>query len=248
MTPLAGDGSPPPVLETLELEASYGSIRALHGISVTVRAGEIVVILGANGAGKSTALRAIAGVGAKTTGRVLLNGVDISKWAPDRRVRGGIALVPEGRRLFPSLSVADHLRVGGVGCQDRHARAKWAAEVEELFPILRDRRSELAGNLSGGQQQQVAIARALMSDPRLLLLDEPSLGLSPGMVERVFDSITALRERGTTMLLVEQNVTDALAIADRAYVLTNGRVTQQGAVSEFGAVDELVGNYFGMDT
>ncbi|MFG1955757.1 ABC transporter ATP-binding protein [Micromonospora sp. NPDC048830] len=229
------------------LDASYGAVRALRRVSLTVAHGELVAVLGPNGAGKSTLLRAIAGVGASTTGDMSFEGRNIRTWSAERRVREGIAMVPEGRRLFGSMSVADNVRLGGVTCKDQSRRAAIEAEIEKLFPVVMQQWSSTAGELSGGQQQQVAIARALMSDPRVLLLDEPSLGLSPAVAEDVFSAVDELRRRGTTVVLVEQNVTRSLELADRAYVLTSGRVAQSGRPDELGGHEQLAASYFGME-
>lgn len=236
-----------PVLGVTGLSASYGPVAALRDVSLEVFSGELVALLGSNGAGKSTLLRAVAGVGARVQGDIRHRGVPLSGWSADRRVRGGIALVPEGRRLFQTLTVAENLRLGAVGARGSRSVVKARALVEELFPLVVERANEVAGRLSGGQQQQVAIARALMSEPDLLLLDEPSLGLSPNLAERVFDAIAAMRDRGLTILLVEQNVTRALEIADRAYVLSSGQIVQSGRASDIGNEHELAATYFGVE-
>jgi branched-chain amino acid transport system ATP-binding protein len=254
-----------PLLEVDRLEAAYGAIRALRGVSLTVARGEVVALLGANGAGKTSLMRAIAGVGPAVTGGLRLHGRDLAGVTPEQRVRSGVALVPEGRHLFGSMTIEDNLLVGRVGAtgrgrgvhsgggeagSGRAARGRTAAllaELRELFPVLRERSGRLAGSLSGGQQQQVAIARALMSEPELLLLDEPSLGLSPQVVDVVFATIAALRERGMTMLLVEQDVAEALAIADRCHVLASGQVTRSGTPEEIGDHEQLVSAYFGSE-
>lgn len=239
-----------PLLDVDGLDASYGAIRALRGVSLSVRSGEVVALLGANGAGKSSLMRAIAGVGPQVTGGVRLRGRDLAGVTPEQRARSGIALVPEGRHLFGSMTIEDNLLVGRVGARGRGARARTAVllqELRELFPVLRERAGRLAGSLSGGQQQQVAIARALMSEPELLLLDEPSLGLSPQVVDVVFATISALRERGMTMLLVEQDVAEALAIADRCHVLASGEITRSGTPAEIGDAEQLVSAYFGSE-
>jgi branched-chain amino acid transport system ATP-binding protein len=237
-----------PMLEVAGLDASYGAIQALRDVSLTVPAGSVVALLGANGAGKSTLMRAIVGVGPQVSGAVRLRGRDLTGVTPEQRVRAGVALVPEGRHLFGSMSIEDNLLVGRVGAQGRGSRARTAElieELRELFPVLRDRVERAAGSLSGGQQQQVAIARALMSEPDLLLLDEPSLGLSPQVVDVVFATIARLRERGMTMLLVEQDVGEALALADHCHVLASGRIIRSGTPVEIGDPTTLVGEYFG---
>jgi branched-chain amino acid transport system ATP-binding protein len=245
----AGSASAP-LLEVEDLDATYGAIRALRGLSLTVRAGEVVALLGSNGAGKTSLMRSIAGVGPQVTGTLRFRGSDLAGVAPEQRTRRGIALVPEGRHLFGTMTIEDNLLVGRVGARNRRDRGETSArlrELRELFPVLRERSGRLAGSLSGGQQQQVAIARALMSDPELLLLDEPSLGLSPQVVDVVFETIVALRERGMTMLLVEQDVAEALAVSDRCYVLASGQVTHSGTPEQIGDPEQLVGAYFGVE-
>lgn len=245
----AGSASAP-LLEVEGLDASYGAIRALRGLSLTVRAGEVVALLGSNGAGKTSLMRAIAGVGPQVTGTLRFRGGDLAGVAPEQRTRRGIALVPEGRHLFATMTIEDNLLVGRVGARNRRDRRETSArlrELRELFPVLRERGGRLAGSLSGGQQQQVAIARALMSDPELLLLDEPSLGLSPQIVDVVFETIVALRERGMTMLLVEQDVAEALAVADRCHVLASGQIVRSGTPEQIGDPEQLVGAYFGVE-
>lgn len=245
---MSAPADPAPLLEVAALDAAYGAIRALEEVSLTVAAGEVVALLGPNGAGKTSLLRAIAGVGPTVSGGLRLHGRELAGVTPEQRVRRGIALVPEGRQLFGSMTVDDNLLVGRVGAAGRRDREQTRARLEELrelFPLLRNAGARLAGSLSGGQQQQVAIARGLMSDPELLLLDEPSLGLSPQLVDVVFATIAALRERGTTMLLVEQDVAEAMALADRCYVLASGRVTASGTPEQIGAPEDLVGAYFG---
>lgn len=209
------------------LRSAYGRIAAIKGVDLEVRAGEIVALIGANGAGKTTLLRAISGVQPITAGTILFEGERIEGLAPHLRVARGIAQVPEGRQVFGPLSVEDNLRLGAFrrGCE--HA-AEGLAEVYALFPVLAEKRRLPAAGLSGGQQQMLAIGRALMSRPRLLLLDEPSMGLAPLLVDQILEAVAALRARGLTVLLVEQNAAAALAIADRGYVLETGRVTHEG--------------------
>jgi len=216
------------VLELADIHVRYGSIRALQGLSLRVETGELVALIGSNGAGKSTTLRTISGLLRPTHGTISFDGADITAAATDRIVGLGISHCPEGRRIFGSLTVAENLRLGAVS---RTAGAEVAADLEqvlELFPLLRERLSQAGGTLSGGEQQMLAIGRALMSRPRLLLLDEPSLGLAPLMVERIFATIAELKRQGRTILLVEQNVHQALDIADRAYVVETGRITLDG--------------------
>ena len=216
------------MLKLSNLSVQYGEVRAVRDISLTVPRGSVVVLLGANGAGKSSTLNAIAGL-IDCTGQVAFDGGSIGGAPAETIVKRGLALVPEGRRVFPSLSVADNLHLGGAA----HARgAELADRVEaefERFPILRERSEQRAGLLSGGEQQMLAIARALMSAPRLLLLDEPSLGLAPLIVDQVFELIDGLRAKGMTVLLVEQNAERALEIADHGYVLQSGQVVLEGS-------------------
>ena len=209
--------------------AGYGDATVLWDVSIAVQPGEIVAVVGANGAGKSTLLAVITGLVRSKSGSVSFNGRDITRRGAHHLPADGLALVPEGGRLFPFMSVEENLQLGAY---TRGARARLPERLEEvmaLFPVLRERRAQMAGKLSGGERQMCAIARALMSGPTLLMLDEPSVGLSPLMVERVFDIVEQLaRERGLTIVLVEQNVTEALLVADRAYILDHGRIAQGG--------------------
>ena len=218
------------MLELSDVHVRYGSIRALAGVSLRVGAGELVALIGSNGAGKTTTLRTISGLLRASQGTITLEGNDITHAPSDRIVALGIAHSPEGRRIFGSLTVAENLRLGAVS-RARSASAAVADDLEmvlQLFPLLRERLGQAGGTLSGGEQQMLAIARALMGRPRLLLLDEPSLGLAPLMVERIFETIAELKRQGRTILLVEQNVHQALDVADRAYVLETGRITLDG--------------------
>ena len=231
------------------LSARYGAVAALRAVSVEVRAGELVALIGANGAGKSTLLRAIAGLVAPTAGRVALDGRDVTGQAPEAMIRAGVALVPERRRVFAPLTVLDNLELGGYALpRGRDFRSRLEAGVEEayrLFPVLRRRRDQLAGTLSGGEQQMLAIGRALMTRPRLLLCDEPSLGLAPLVVAEIMRLLSSLREAGTTILLVEQNARMALRSADRAYVLEVGSVVLSGAATDLLEDDQLKAAYLG---
>ena len=231
------------------LSARYGAVAALRAVSVEVRAGELVALIGANGAGKSTLLRAIAGLVAPTAGRVALDGRDVTGQAPEAMIRAGVALVPERRRVFAPLTVLDNLELGGYALpRGRDFRSRLEAGVEEayrLFPVLRRRRDQLAGTLSGGEQQMLAIGRALMTRPRLLLCDEPSLGLAPLVVAEIMRLLSTLREAGTTILLVEQNARMALRSADRAYVLEVGSVVLSGAATDLLEDDQLKAAYLG---
>jgi branched-chain amino acid transport system ATP-binding protein len=236
-----------PLLEVEDLESGYGPVRVLHRIGLTAEAGEIVAVLGANGAGKTTLLRSIVGMIRPSGGRVRFAGTEIQGMPAERIVRGGLTLVPEGRQVFGRLTVAENLRMGAYGRRDRSAIAAQLDELLTRFPVLGERRDQRAGTLSGGEQQQLAICRALMSGASLVLLDEPSLGLAPVMVDRVFDVIGELRERdGLTVVLVEQSVAHALEVADRAYVLAGGRVTASGSAAAMGEqVGELEASYLG---
>jgi branched-chain amino acid transport system ATP-binding protein len=212
------------LLEIDNLDCNYGRIRALHGVSLSVEEGELVALVGANGAGKTTLLRCISGVQPASGGAIRFAGDDITAMAPERRVRRGIAQAPEHRQVFGPLSVTDNLLLGGY----TRSRAEIAEDVDKafaMFPDLKQRRRQAAGTLSGGQQQMLAISRALMARPRLLLLDEPSMGLAPALVAEVFDAITALRDAGVTILLVEQNAFAALSVAKRGYVIEAGRIS-----------------------
>jgi branched-chain amino acid transport system ATP-binding protein len=204
----------------------YGSFRALRDVSLEVDSGEVVTVLGANGAGKSTLLRTISGLIRSQIGRIVFDGHQIDQLNPDAIVKLGISQCPEGKLLFPEMPVYKNLELGAyVRRKDRRLVEKLRQEVYELFPILRERRKQLAGTLSGGEQQMLAIGRALMSDPRLIMLDEPSLGLAPLVVSNIMDVIVRIKQRGTTGLLVEQNAAESLRIADRGYVMETGNVT-----------------------
>lgn len=215
------------MLEATELQSTYGRILALKGVSLRVETGEITALVGGNGAGKTTLLRCLSGVQPVSGGRVTFHGEDITAWSPHRRVAAGIAQSPEGRQVFGPLSVEDNLRLGAF----RRGRADTEAGLDrvfDMFPILKEKRALQAAGLSGGQQQMLAIGRALMSQPRLLLLDEPSMGLAPVLVDQILDAVVALKRAGVTVLLVEQNANAALAIADRGYVIETGRIAHGG--------------------
>jgi branched-chain amino acid transport system ATP-binding protein len=234
------------MLEVSGLEVRYGAIRAVRGVSLSVAAGELAVLLGANGAGKSSTLKAIAGVLRPAGGRITLGGAEVPYGWPERMVRLGAAMVPETRDIFPDLTVLENLRLGAfTRRRDPAGMAADHARVIDLFPVLGERADQPAGTLSGGEQQMLAIARALMSHPRLLLLDEPSLGLAPAIIERIFGLIAELKRSGLTILLVEQNAAHALAIADRAYVLRLGEVAASGPATEIRAATDLKALYLG---
>jgi branched-chain amino acid transport system ATP-binding protein len=223
------------MLRLASLRAGYGNLEVLHGVSLHVDAGEIVTIVGANGAGKSTLLNAIVGVVRTSGGAVTFESKDLSRRPPEMVVSAGCVLVPEGRQIFPDLSVHENLLLGGYLLQRRRGKKPAAEEMAKVcrhFPVLEKRRLQRAGTLSGGEQQMLALGRALMARPRLLMLDEPSIGLAPLVVREIFDVITALRKTGTTILLVEQNARAALSIADRGYVMETGRVMLEGTSAE----------------
>ena len=215
------------LLELNDLHVSYGKTAALHGVNMTVRAGEVVALIGANGAGKSTTLRAISGLLRPTRGDILFDGRAIGGMAADRIVGLGIAQSPEERHVWPAMSVYENLTLGAYLCKEKAEVEKRVGVVYHRFPRLKERHRQLAGTLSGGEQQMLAIGRALMSEPRLLLLDEPSLGLSPRMAEEVFEFVREINQHGVTVLLVEQNVHNALSVASRAYVFETGRVVAE---------------------
>ncbi|MEJ5363866.1 MAG: ABC transporter ATP-binding protein [Desulfosoma sp.] len=232
------------------LRAGYGRIEALHGVSLSVRHGEIVAIVGANGAGKSTLLRAVAGLIVPWQGEVLFEERSLAGTKPPAIVAAGIGLVPEGRWLFPPMSVLDNLRLGAylrLRRGEKEAVREDLERVFELFPILAERRKQPAGSLSGGEQQMLAIARALMSRPKMLLLDEPSTGLAPLLVEKIFETIVQLNGEGITFLLVEQNARAALAVASRGYVLETGRMVLQGKAGDLLEDQEVKRAYLGKD-
>ncbi len=213
-----------PVLSVKDVDTFYGSIHALKGVSLDVAQGEVVALIGGNGAGKSTTLNTICGLVRQRSGQVLLNGVDLASTPPHEIMAKGIVQVPEGRRIFSRLTVTENLRMGAFIVSDKSAIAQRTAQAFEMFPRLKDRQSQVAGTLSGGEQQMLAMSRALMSDPKVLLLDEPSMGLAPVLVDQIFDTIRQLHERGTTILLVEQNARMALQVADRGYVIETGTI------------------------
>jgi branched-chain amino acid transport system ATP-binding protein len=216
------------MLEVRDLSVSYGDLRVLWGVSLRVGAGELVALIGPNGAGKTTALKAIAGLLPVDGGQVTLDGASLLGEPPYTRIRRGLSLVPEGRGLFPAMTVRENLELGGFAVPPPDGLRAAIDRVSTLFPILAARRGQLAGTLSGGEQQMLAIAMALLSRPRLLVLDEPSLGLAPVVVDQLYQAVAGLRRDGLTILLVEQQVFLALELADRAYVLETGRIRQEG--------------------
>lgn len=233
------------MLEVRDLEVAYGAATALWGVSIDVRDGELLCIVGPNGAGKTTLINAIAGIHAARAGRLVLDGRDLTQWAPHRFCEAGIAIVPEGRRLFTSMTVLENLELGGFTRSARARRKESLEEALDFFPALTSKLQSAAGELSGGQQQMVAIARALMARPRLLLLDEPSLGLSPLIVKDMFEVIRRISARGMTVLLVEQNVAMAMQVSHRAYVLELGRVVAEGHPEQLMAQPEIQRAYLG---
>jgi branched-chain amino acid transport system ATP-binding protein len=216
------------LLELQGLKVRYGRIEAIHDMSITVDAGEVVALIGANGAGKTTTMRTISGLLTPSAGRILFEGDDITRLAAHKRVARGISQAPEGRGVFPGMTVAENLDMGTFGRRDRSGVAEDLERVYGLFPRLRERRTQMGGTMSGGEQQMLAIGRSLMSSPRLLLLDEPSMGLAPQFIRQIFTIISEIAKQGTTILLVEQNANQALARADRAYVLETGSITKTG--------------------
>jgi len=233
------------VLELHEVEVAYRNIRALKGISLKVDEGELVTLIGANGAGKSTTLKTISGLLRPKAGTLMYRGQPLDHLAPHKIVALGISHCPEGRHLFGRLTVTENLRLGAVQRRDAENIRRDIEHILKLFPALKDRSTQLAGTLSGGEQQMLAIGRAMMSHPQLLLLDEPSLGLAPILVSIIFDTIRQLKREGTTILLVEQNARLALDIADRAYVLETGHVTLQGPAMELKRDPQVEHTYLG---
>ena len=232
------------MLDVASLAVRYGAIEAVRGLDLSIGQGEIVALLGANGAGKSSTLAGISGL-VPSSGDIHFEGESLSGQSPEAIARAGIALAPEGRRIFASLTVSENLLLAGAAHGAPTELQQRAAEMQERFPILAERRLQKAGLLSGGEQQMLAIARALMAKPKLLMMDEPSLGLAPQVVETVFDLIASLRKEGITILLVEQNVPMSLAIADHALVLAQGRVSVRGTSDEISNSDAVHGAYLG---
>ena len=234
------------MLKIQEVDVFYGPLQALWGVSMEVKEGEVVALVGSNGAGKTTTLKTVMGVLKSTSGQVVLNGVDVSRAPAFQMVDKGITLVPEGRGIFPEMTVQENL---DLGAYPRRARARMSDSLQwvyRLFPIIKERRNQAAGTLSGGEQQMLAIGRALMSRPSLLMLDEPSLGLSPLLTIEIFKLVEDIRREGVTVLLVEQNVYQALKVSDRAYVLETGRVAMYGQSGQLLADEGLRRSYLGL--
>lgn len=242
----AGSNLALPMLELAEVDAGYGTFQALFGVSLQVRLGEAVAVIGPNGAGKTTLMRVISGLIRPMRGRVSLDGIDLVSTPAHRILELGIAHVPENRRLFPRMTVEDNLRMGAYAPSSRPKFQERLAVVYELFPRLLERRRQFAGTLSGGEQQMCAIGRALMSEPKLLLLDEPSAGLAPVIVQQVFALVERLRASGLTVLIVEQNVRQVLHVVDRAYLLEAGSIRASGAAAELLAGETIHQAYLGV--
>jgi branched-chain amino acid transport system ATP-binding protein len=234
------------VLEVRGIDVAYGNVQALWDVSFDVGQGEIVTIIGANGAGKTTTLKALSGLLAPRKGRILFEGADVAGLPPFRLVERGLVLIPEARQLWPQMTVLENLELGAYARAARRRRAETLAEVFAMFPRLKERAGQNAGTLSGGEQQMCAIGRGLMARPKLLLLDEPALGLAPMLVREVFASLKAIRGQGVTVVLVEQNVAHALAVADRAFVLETGRVTLSGPAAALAKDPRIQGSYLGL--
>ncbi len=233
------------MLEVKDLVVSYGAIRALKGISFNVEAGEIISLIGSNGAGKTTTLHSVSGLIKKQSGSISFDGVDITSLPADKIVKMGLIQVPEGRRVFANMSVKENLEMGAYLRRDKENIKKDIEWCYELFPRLKERLTQISGTLSGGEQQMLAMARALMSKPRLLLLDEPSMGLAPILVDEIFNIITKISSSGTTILLVEQNAYKALSIANRAYILETGEITKTGNASDLITDKAVISAYLG---
>lgn len=233
------------MLEVKDLEVYYGMIQAIKGISFEVNEGEVIALIGANGAGKTTTLHTITGLLQASSGHVLFEGTDISKVPAHKIVSMGMAHVPEGRRVFANLSVLQNLKMGAYTRKDKNEYEETLATVYERFPRLQERQNQMAGTLSGGEQQMLAMGRALMSHPKIILMDEPSMGLSPIFVNEIFDIIKSVSASGTTVLLVEQNAKKALSIADRAYVLETGKIVLEGDADDLLHNDSIKKAYLG---
>ena len=233
------------MLEVKDLVVSYGAIKALKGISFEVNQGEIITLIGSNGAGKTTTLHSLSNLIRKVSGSIVFEGTDITNLSADKIVEMGLIQVPEGRRVFANMSVKENLEMGAFLRKDKTQIKKDMEECYQLFPRLKERLSQMAGTLSGGEQQMLAMARALMSKPKLLLLDEPSMGLAPILVDEIFDIIKKISSTGTTILLVEQNAFKALSIANRAYILETGSIAKTGNASDLAKDDSVIKAYLG---
>lgn len=234
------------MLEIKNLNVSYGAIHAIHDVSLTVNDGEIVSLIGANGAGKTTILHTITGLKKAESGSMIYDGHDLTKTEPSKIITLGMAHVPEGRHIFPAMTVAENLEMGAYIRNDKDGIQKSVKEVFERFPRLKERRKQLAGTLSGGEQQMLAVGRALMSNPKIILMDEPSMGLSPLLVKEIFHIIQEVHKQGITVLLVEQNAKMALSIADRAYVLETGSISMSGDAKELLNNEQVKKAYLGL--
>ena len=237
----------PPMLEVQNIHTYYGNIHALKGISLTVEQGEIVTLIGANGAGKTTTLRTIAGLLKPREGKVILNGEDLTPYRAHQLVYKGVSMVPEGRGIFAALTVAENLDMGAYVRKDKAGIKADLERVFTLFPRLKERHSQVAGTLSGGEQQMLATGRAMMSHPRLILMDEPSMGLAPVLVESIFDTIVQINKEGTTILLVEQNATMALGVAQRGYVLQTGQIVLSDTAANLRQNEMIQKAYLGIE-
>jgi branched-chain amino acid transport system ATP-binding protein len=233
------------LLEIADLHSAYGSIQALRGISLTVDDGEIVTLIGANGAGKTTTLNTISGLLRPRSGSIVYDGRDLTTVPAHQVVTFGVVQVPEGRRIFARLTVDENLRMGAYSVRDKAAVETGVERAYTMFPRLRERHKQVAGTLSGGEQQMLAMGRALMATPRILLLDEPSMGLAPNLVELIFETITSIHSAGVAILLVEQNASQALAIADRGYVLQTGRIVLADSAAVLAANEDVRRSYLG---
>ncbi|GHU61815.1 ABC transporter ATP-binding protein [Spirochaetia bacterium] len=233
------------LLQTERINTFYGNLQALWDISAGVNEGEIIALIGSNGAGKTTFLKSITGTLPIKGGKIFYNNQDITLWPSNKTVRAGITLCPEGRQIFPLMTVKENLRMGGYTIKKPELNENYE-KVYDLFPLLKEREKQAGGTLSGGEQQMLAIGRAIMGSPRLLMLDEPSLGLSPLLTEKIFELILRIKEQGLTIILVEQNAMMALTIADRGYVIKNGRIVQTGTGKEMLDSEEIVNSYLGV--
>ena len=234
------------LLELIDVSVHYGRIRAVEGISIKVEEAEIVTLIGANGAGKTTTMRAVSGIRPLSSGKIIFDGQDITKLRADLRVVRGISQSPEGRGVFPGMTVMENLDMGAFTRKDKKGIAADRDRVFDLFPRLAERRSQVGGTMSGGEQQMLAIGRALMANPRVLLLDEPSMGLAPQFIQQIFKIITEINKQGTTVLLVEQNAQQALSRAHRAYVLETGTITREGTGKELLSDESVKAAYLGV--